>query len=134
VVIWLFVELVVVGISCLCQLSFAVSLLLAGALSLRILEVLQVTVNATLFDPDDVVSSSARMLVLAAFNFVELILCFGVVYATNYQMLMGAGRPVTGFYLSVITQLTIGYGDVYRPAGFAWWQLSKVSLEHFLLS
>jgi Ion channel len=26
---------------------------------------------------------------------------------------MGAGRPITGFYLSIITQLTIGYGDVY---------------------
>ena len=38
-------------------------------------------------------------------------------YATNYQDLVGAGRPVTGFYLSVITQLTIGYGDVY-PTGW----------------
>jgi hypothetical protein len=31
--------------------------------------------------------------------------------------LVGAGKPVTGFYLSVITQLTIGYGDVY-PTGW----------------
>ena len=31
----------------------------------------------------------------------------------NISLLHGAGRAATGFYFSVVTQLTIGYGDVY---------------------
>jgi hypothetical protein len=26
---------------------------------------------------------------------------------------VGAGRPITGYYFSAVTQLTIGYGEVY---------------------
>lgn len=120
--IWLFVEFVLVCISCLGAVPFGAHLLLTIIVSSRIVEIVQVTVNTTLFDalggrPDELVGSRVRMLVLAGLNFVELLLCFGVIYATNYQGLMGAGKPVTGFYLSVITQLTIGYGDVY-PTGW----------------
>jgi hypothetical protein len=56
-------------------------------------------------------------LVLAAINYVELMLWFGLIYSLNYQLLHGAGRPATAFYFSVITQLTIGYGDVF-PTGW----------------
>jgi Ion channel len=119
---WLLVELVLVVVSCLGPWPPLVGLLIAAVVFLRIIEIVQVTVNATLLDAlkgraDQLVGSTARMLVLAGFNFVELLLCFGIIYATNYKSLMGAGRPVTGFYLSIITQLTIGYGDVY-PTGW----------------
>jgi hypothetical protein len=44
-----------------------------------------------------------------------------VIYALNYQCLHEASRPITrpitAFYFSIITQLTIGYGDVY-PRGW----------------
>jgi len=40
-----------------------------------------------------------------------------VIYALNYHSLYGAGRPITAFYFTIITQLTIGYGDVY-PTGW----------------
>ena len=40
-----------------------------------------------------------------------------MIYALNYQCLNGAFRPITGFYFSFITQLTIGYGDV-SPKGW----------------
>ncbi|HEX3355465.1 MAG TPA: potassium channel family protein [Tepidisphaeraceae bacterium] len=88
----------------------------------RIVEVMQVTVNMTLFDAlsgrsDNIVASHARMIVLSAINFIELCLCFGIIYADHFNLLRGAGRPIVGFYLSIITQLTIGYGDVY-PVGW----------------
>jgi Ion channel len=59
------------------------------------------------------VISIQRSLVLAAINYVELMLWFGLIYALNYHCHHGASRPVTAFYFSIITQLTIGYGDVY---------------------
>jgi hypothetical protein len=62
-----------------------------------------------------------RTLVLAAINYVELMLWFGLIYALNYQSLVdqslgdhsAPAGPITAFYFSIITQLTIGYGDVY---------------------
>jgi hypothetical protein len=63
------------------------------------------------------VISPLRTLILAGINYVELALCFGVLYALNYKSLSGADRPITAFYFSIITQLTIGYGDV-SPTGY----------------
>jgi Ion channel len=63
------------------------------------------------------VISAVRTLTLAAINYVQLMLWFGLVYALNYQLLHGASQPATAFYFSIITQLTIGYGDVY-PEGW----------------
>ena len=87
-----------------------------GALAvIRIVEIIGRTVDVTN------VISPIRTLVLAAINYVELALCFGVIYALNYQCLHEASRPITrpitAFYFSIITQLTIGYGDVY-PRGW----------------
>ena len=87
----------------------------------RICDIIQTTVNATLFNPlrsiGNRAASRVRLVVLAFVNIVELCVCFGVVYAADYTRLHGAGQPATGFYLSVITQLTIGFGDVY-PTGY----------------
>jgi hypothetical protein len=73
---------------------------------IRIVEIVGRTVDVT------EVISPPRTLILAGINYVELALCFGVLYALNYQSLNGASRPITAFYFSIITQLTIGYGDV----------------------
>ena len=115
-------EVLLVASVCLLQLGEFMKVLVVALALLRIVEILQVTVNATVFDQlsgraDNRVASSARMLVLAFINFLELCVCFGIVYAAYHLRLHGAGRPVTGFYLSVITQPTIGYGDVY-PTSF----------------
>ncbi len=121
VTFWLIVGCVIVVLSCTVAISPIWRILIVAVAALRIVEIVQVIVNAVLFDaisgrPDEMVASRARMLVLAGINFVELIICFGVIYATNLQNLVGAGSPATGYYFSVITQLTIGYGDVY-PTG-----------------
>jgi hypothetical protein len=119
---WLGLEFALVIFSCLWPLPFHVSLVFAVIGFLRIFEIVQVAVNVTLFDPlsgrpDERVASRARMVTLAGVNFIELLLCFGLIYANDYQRLAHAGRPLTAFYFSVITQLTIGYGDVY-PTGW----------------
>jgi hypothetical protein len=78
---------------------------------LRIVEIMGRTIDVTdVIDP-------ARTLVLGGINYVELSFCFGVIYALNYQSLQMASRPITAFYVSIITQLTIGYGDV-SPKGW----------------
>ena len=97
--------------------------ILTGVLAAcRIMEIVQVTVNATILDSlsgrsDERVASRARMVIIAAINFIELCVCFGVLYASDLPRLHGAGQAATAFYFSVITQVTIGYGDV-NPTGW----------------
>ena len=122
IIAWLTIEAVLVALVCVTQLPTPLKFIVGTVVGLRIVEIVQVTVNAAVFDslsgrPDNRVTSSARMLVLAFVNFVELWTCFGVVYAADYTRLKGAGQAATAFYLSIITQLTIGYGDVY-PTGY----------------
>ncbi len=120
--VWLGLELAVVSMSCLGPWATWLSVLFVVVVVSRIGEVIQVTVNATLFDAlsgrsDECVASRSRMIVLAGVNFIELCVCYGVIYAADYAKLRGAGTPITAFYFSVITQLTIGYGDVF-PVGW----------------
>ena len=119
---WLFVEALLVLIVCATRPPELLRAAIAVAAGLRILEIVQVAINVTVFDrlsgrPDNRVASTARLLVMSFVNFAELLVCFGVIYATDYSHLRGAGQPVTAFYFSIITQVTIGYGDVY-PTGW----------------
>jgi hypothetical protein len=85
--------------------------------ALKILEIIRVTASVVLFD-EGIVASVQRTFILAAINFLELGLCYGLIYALNKQLLRGAEvGALTSFYFSFITQLTIGFGDVY-PVGW----------------
>jgi hypothetical protein len=72
-------------------------------------------------------------LILLVINYIELMLWFGLVYALNCQSLVdqsfgdhGApAGPITAFYFSIVTQLTIGYGDVYAKG----WLRTIVALQ-----
>lgn len=104
----------------------SVRIAIAVIVVLRLLEIFQVTINLALFDaltgrPDELVSSRARLIVLAVLNYCELMVLFGMLYAMDYQKLVAQGmptkHPLNAFYFSAITQLTIGYGDV-SPTGW----------------
>jgi hypothetical protein len=103
------------------HLSLFWKCLIVVAASVRIIEIVQVTVNVAVFDRlkrrDNKVASFDRLVVLSFVNFLELCICFDLLYASDWHRLSGAGRSATAFYFSAITQTTIGYGDVY-PTGY----------------
>jgi hypothetical protein len=91
--------------------------------TIRILDIFQSAVNLSVFDQlrtDErvVISSAVRTLVLSFLNYLELLICFGIVYVTMLGQLAGAETWLDAIYYSVVTQLTIGYGDI-RPVGTA---------------
>lgn len=90
---------------------------------LRIVEIVQTGININIFDrlrmstKSHRVADLARMVILSIWNFVELAFCFAIMYAA----LPGAIKPSgigNACYFSVITQLTIGYGDVLPQCGY----------------
>ena len=90
---------------------------------IRILDIFQSAVNMSVFDQlrtDEhlVISSAVRTLVLSFLNYVELGVCFGLLYATLGESLIGSAGWMDDLYFSAVTQLTIGYGDI-RPVGWA---------------
>jgi len=91
--------------------------------SIRIVDIFQSSVNLSVFDQlrtDErvVISSAVRTLVLSFLNYFELLICFGIVYVTMLEKLSGADGWMDAIYFSVVTQLTIGFGDI-RPLGVA---------------
>lgn len=105
-------------------------MLLFLLMNLRILEICQYNINMLFFDAKEgdpqnsqYVASITRIIIAMTINFLELILCFGYVYsffiAAMTEGLFGGGVACwsDGYYFSVITQLTIGYGDI-TPQGW----------------
>lgn len=93
---------------------------------LRVVDIMQTSVNIAVFDQIRVtgvhrVASLVRTLVLTAINFLELIVCFALIYWSGLGALTFQQVPATRFtealYFSAITQLTIGYGDI-TPGGW----------------
>ena len=117
--IWIIFELFSSILSCTLDLHNFLKILITVLIASRIIEIIQVTVNASIFDainnrPDNLVASKARMVILSLINFFELVICFGIIYALNFSLLSSeeAFPKVSSFYFSTITQLTIGYGDL----------------------
>jgi len=102
---------------------FAQSWLLALCVALplfRVFEITQTAINLNFFErlrihPSDshFVASHVRTVVLTLWNFFEIMFCFGIVYSARLDLLHGAENHWDAYYFSVMTQLTIGYGDVH---------------------
>ena len=129
VVAGLFVEVAsyfaVVFLRTRCLLCTAVCGALTAVVIVKILEIPSTALRVALFDRvhldrgvEHGVASRARMVVLGFVNYVELIACFAVIYAWAPEAL-GLSEPdwFAPFYLSAVSQLTIGYGELH-PEGW----------------
>lgn len=90
--------------------------------ALRVLDILQAVVNLNVFDRlrlangKHYVANVTRTVLLSLWNFFELILCFGILYSSSLLKFKEHVTTLDAYYFSVITQLTIGYGDI-QPVG-----------------
>jgi hypothetical protein len=119
---WWVVEIILLGLTWILTRNSWLAVLFTIIASLRIIEILQVTLNAAMVDalgglPDELPEWRVRMLILSGINFLELIICFGIIYAVNLPDLAHAGSPLTAYYFSFMTQLTGGTGDVFAYRG-----------------
>ncbi len=106
----------------------------------RIFDIIQTAINVNLFTAlrrrakVHRVASLVRIVVLAIWNFVELALCFGVVYfASRCQFKPILVTQLDALYFSAITQLTIGYGD-FSPLGSMRFVVVAQGFSGFLLA
>jgi Ion channel len=121
IIAWFLIELMLVGSSAL-EVGWPMWIPRVLAI-IRILDIFQSAVNMSVFDQlrtDEhlVISSAVRTLVLSFLNYVELGVCFGLLYTTLTGSLIGSAGWMDDLYFSAVTQLTIGYGDI-RPVGWA---------------
>lgn len=96
---------------------------------LRAIDIVQATVNVALFDyirgrPDNKVASKTRLALLGMLNYLELMICFSIVYACCTESLVVQEHipkdalSWNALYFSVLTQLTISFGDVTPKGAF----------------
>jgi hypothetical protein len=90
---------------------------------IRVTDIMQAVVNLSVFDQlrlrgPVIISSAVRTVVLSFLNYLELLLCFALLYLSLPGELIGVTHWSDTLYFSVVTQLTIGYGDI-RPVHWA---------------
>jgi hypothetical protein len=83
----------------------------------RILDIFQSGVNITIFNQLRLkklfgIISNERTVILIFINYIEIAICFSAIYAANISYLCGAKTWADAFYFSIVTQLTIGYGEI----------------------
>jgi len=99
--------------------------LLLIPIAVRLLDIFQTNVNISVFahlrtrkpHGRQYIATPVRLLVLVAINYLEIILCFGIIYSVFISNIQCHTHWADALYFSVITQLTIGYGDL-RPTEF----------------
>jgi hypothetical protein len=121
VIAWLACEIAMILISNETSRSFAAVVSFVAAY--RLGDILQASINLNLFDrlriaaPQIYVASLARTAILSVWNFFESAICFGIIYSSNQWLLEHSTDALDAYYFSMVTQLTIGYGDI-TPSGY----------------
>ncbi|MBX3119099.1 MAG: two pore domain potassium channel family protein [Fimbriimonadaceae bacterium] len=92
----------------------------------RIVDIVCTAGRIVLFDPykthytsEYKISSTVRSIILGFINYLELIFAFAIVYQINRNLIgppWASKDTLSSLYLSAVTQLTVGYGDL-RPTG-----------------
>jgi len=88
----------------------------------RVPDILQASVNLSVITPlrrgpaQYNITNAVRALILTLWTYIELAICFGVIYSSPIADLNGATSWWDPYYFGAVTQLTIGYGDI-RPVG-----------------
>lgn len=92
----------------------------------RIVDIAAAAIRMTLFDPMYAqkrqapgVASHVRIIVLGLCNYLELFILFGAIYSYWHSSMRFPEKgwdSFSGLYFSCMTQLTVGYGDIY-PSG-----------------
>lgn len=117
--VWFIVEVVAVVIAAISRPEDTCarrSVLLISAF--RVFEIVQAAGNMHVFDRLRIgdrphyVATIARTLILSIWNYIELFVCFGTIYSSQLNELTNAKSWLDAYYFSVVTQLTIGYGDM----------------------
>lgn len=116
VISWILIEFMLIGFTIILP-NYWILLPIA----IRIIDIIQANFNISMFAQirvknDLFVLSSVRLLVLIVINYIELILCFGIIYMLYLDKFKDKTNILNGIYFSAITQLTIGYGDI-QPLG-----------------
>ncbi|MFC2134444.1 ion channel [Bacteroidota bacterium] len=89
----------------------------------RVVDIFQSTINMNIFDHLRVsrklhqTANTIRSLILSILNYIEIAFCFSIVYFINRDLLYGYSDKLSAIYFSIITQLTIGYGELH-PLGY----------------
>lgn len=121
IISWFITELVLLAVA---ELEAGWPLWIPRVLAvIRIFDIFQSSVNLGVFDQlrargQLMISNAVRTLVLSFLNYLELLVLFGILYTTILPSLIGAETWADALYFSIVTQLTIGYGDI-RPVGVA---------------
>jgi Ion channel len=137
--LWLLFEIataLLIALACVPAHCLILSMLFL--IAYRMLDILQASVNINVFAqlrdiPGNNILNATRALVLSIWTFVELALCFGVIYSSPISHLSGSAGWWDAYYFSIITQLTIGYGDIH-PEGVTKLFASLQGLFGFILA
>jgi hypothetical protein len=83
----------------------------------RIIDILRATLKVILLDRvsirrHDRVASRERLVLIALLGYLELVLCFAIIYGAGLAHLHGAHKMTDALYFSVLTQITISFGTL----------------------
>jgi hypothetical protein len=104
---------------------------------LRLIDILQVNINLSLFDvlrtgkDYHYMASVVRSIINVMINYFEIILCYGILYGYCEAHLDKTRDWMDAFYFSAITQVTVGFGEMMPRGALRWVTVSQFLLGYF---